>query len=534
MNQIIVVSSAAEQYAARRILMSSGGNPIPIVPWDETIDMEQFRDKEVLIWFNKEPAYRDVIAITAKMLLSRASAVSEIDVYDEVMGKCPSEALVDGMNWDVFQSWSKTLSKECKQAPFRSVEKIQPQGSFFVDGDQSHLWSELGLSMSGGKSPRPLANADNVLRILEKVDGLAGVLWLDDFSGMVMITRNNETKQWTDDETRMLWIELQRKMGMGNLAKEPVFEAVMACAKINHRNPVTEWLDPIVWDGKPRLAGFFRDYMGADDSAFNRAVSCNFFISMIARIYDPGCKVDHMIILEGKQGARKSSALKAIAGQWFTECNEPLGGNNKDFYAVLHGKMIVEIAELDSFSKAETTKIKAIISTPTDRFRHPFGRITKDHPRMFVFVGTTNIDNYLRDATGGRRFLPITVSNIDIESITRDRDQLFAEAMVEYRNGKSWWEVPQAEAEALQESRRNVDEWEDSIAAYLGTRSSVTPDEVFRECLKIDLDKRTDQMSKRLSGCMRVLGWKKGFSREGGKGHRVWRKIHDLENRYTH
>ena len=122
--------------------------------------------------------------------------------------------------------------------------------------------------------------------------------------------------------------------------------------------------------------------------------------------------MDNMIVLEGEQGSLKSTALGALGGPWYAEVNESV--QSKDFHLSLQGKMIIEIAELDSFSKAETTRIKQVITCQTDRYRKPYGHYTEDHPRTCVFAGSTNEDQYLRDHTGGWRFVPFFELDVEV------------------------------------------------------------------------------------------------------------------------
>jgi predicted P-loop ATPase len=180
-------------------------------------------------------------------------------------------------------------------------------------------------------------------------------------------------------------------------------------------------------------------------------------------------KADHMLILEGPQGARKSTAIKVLAGeQWFTDELPELG--SKDAAIHMQGVWIVEIAELDAMSRAEVSRIKAFLTRTTDRFRPPYGRYTIEVPRQCVFAGTVNLDTCLRDETGNRRFWPLRSGTIDIDALVSDREQLWAEAVHRFREGAIWWiDDPAllAEAAAAQEARYQSDAWEDLIEHWL-------------------------------------------------------------------
>jgi predicted P-loop ATPase len=179
----------------------------------------------------------------------------------------------------------------------------------------------------------------------------------------------------------------------------------------------------------------------------------------------PGCKVDTMVVLEGKQGARKTTFVETIFSKaWYSEAM--YSPASIDFYQSFAGSLGIEIGEMQSFSKAEVGKIKQAITTCEDVYRPSYGRIAVRFPRQSVFVGTTNSDEYLRDETGGRRFLPVRVSEIDIEAIAKVRDQLWAEARVRYDRKEEWYTLP-AQAAAEQDSRYQEDSWSDPILRWL-------------------------------------------------------------------
>lgn len=529
MQKIFIVSDAMEEMAGREVLPNE-----EFVVWDGTTvePLKQIKGSdvhEVYFWLNRGAMVRSDLDQWCRFLLKfkRASAVFELVNEEDGIGFSPSQAQEMQMNEETFAGWSKTVLREHSLTEYREVEDQEQRTEFLeVHPVGAHAeWLRLGLVMNKNS---PVLNESNVLKILEGVDRLSGVFWMDTFSGCPMATFDGKTKQWTDEDSLLLCIDIQTKLGLSNLKVAMVHSAVMAACARNRRHPVKEWIGGAAWDEVPRIKKFLVRYMGASDNSFNDAVSQNFLISMVARVYDPGCKVDNMMILEGGQGKRKSSALRALVGEWFVECNESLAGNHKDFLAVMHGKMLVEIAELDSFSKAETTKIKAIISTQSDRYRPPYGRLAETFYRTSVFVGTTNKEDYLEDSTGGRRFWPVAVAQtgiIDLAAITRDRDQLFAEALHEYKAGKSWWEVPEDQATQIQESRRRGDPWEQEIEDRLLCMDETTSHQVMDEFLKIEVSNQDARTLMRVANCLRALGWTRAVVRKGTKTFKLWKKV---------
>jgi putative DNA primase/helicase len=173
--------------------------------------------------------------------------------------------------------------------------------------------------------------------------------------------------------------------------------------------------------------------LGVANTDYSRAVGSRWLISPVARIFRPGAKADCCLILEGPQGIRKSTALRTLAGEYFTDELADLG--SKDAAMQTRGVWMIELSELDSLSHSEVARIKAFMSRTTDRFRPPYGMRLVESPRQCVFAGTVNHSTYLRDETGGRRFWPVTCGQIDIEALGRDRNQLWAEAKAGFDAG---------------------------------------------------------------------------------------------------
>jgi hypothetical protein len=266
----------------------------------------------------------------------------------------------------------------------------------------------LRLDLAGA----PERNEANVIVALTSDPAFAGVLAFDEFGQEIVVRQPlpwdcaaaSLPRSWEDaDDIRTAeWLQLR---GI-NVAPVVVSRAVGAVARELRIHPVRDWLATLTWDGTPRIDTWTSAYLGAEPTAFHHTIGALWLISAVARIYRPGVKVDHMLILEGPQGARKSTAIKVLAGEeWFTDELPELG--SKDAALHMQGVWIVEIAELDAIGRAEVSRIKAFLTRTTDRFRPPYGRYTVEVPRQCVFAGTVNPDTYLRDETGNRRFWPL-------------------------------------------------------------------------------------------------------------------------------
>jgi len=381
-------------------------------------------------------------------------------------------------------------------------------------------WTDRLLRNKNGKVQACTAN---VVLILSNDDRWSGVIARNEFSAAdasfaklppwdsAYAPRRAPLvgEAWGDaDDTRAAtWLgscDWRLKVGPSMVA-----EAVKVVAQRNAFHPVREYLDALQHDGKSRISSWLTGYLGAPATTYSAAVGAWWLISAVARIYRPGAKADHTPVLEGKQGIGKSTALKVLAGEdWFTDELGDLG--NKDTAMQLHGRLIVELGELDALSKAEVSRVKAFLSRSSDKYRPPWGRRVIDVPRQNVFAGTTNQEAYLKDESGARRFWPVRCTKIDTAGLERDRHQLWAEAVAHYRDGKQWWpdSGETADFEEQQEERRQADPWEREIEVWLtAPHKDVTTSSILGSCLgkqKADWN-RSDEM--RVAACMKVLGW---------------------------
>lgn len=327
----------------------------------------------------------------------------------------------------------------------------------------------------------------------------------------------------TDVDVGIIQEQLQT-LGLERIGRDTMHQAIDVRAYECRFNPLRSYLERLKWDGKLRLANLLPTYFGAEASRYAEQVGVMFMVSMVARIFDPGCKADHMPIIEGPQGALKSTACRVLGGDYFSD-NLPDVGAGKDVSQHLRGKWLIEVAEMHAMGKAEATLLKAFVTRTHERYRPSYGRKEVIEPRRCIFIGTTNRDVYLRDETGGRRFWPIKAGRIDIDALSRDRDQLFAEAVANYRSGANWWPDKDFERDFImpeQAERYESDTWEETISAFVEVHTKVTIGEVAREALRIETPRIGTADQRRIAAALEQLGWKR--LPKDWQGKRWWTK----------
>lgn len=298
---------------------------------------------------------------------------------------------------------------------------------------------------------------------------------------------------------------------------------LLAIAHEQKYHPVEDYLDGIVWDGKPRIDTWLAVYCGAEDNDLNREFGSKLLIAGVRRIRQPGCKFDTMVVLEGPQGAGKSQVAQrmAVRDEWFCGSLD-LKSDDKTKAELLGRAWIVECQELDGLNKATSQSLKRFLSTSIDNYRRAYGRDAGEYRRHCIILGTTNEGTYLRDLTGNRRIWPVLVKQIDLARFSADIDQLWAEAAVREAAGEGITLSPhlRAVAEVVQNQRMVEDAYGDFLEDTFGELTGRVSMESVKLLLGVDTARMSPTDTRRIKAVMGGLGWDYGIHR-----------LHDLGKR---
>jgi predicted P-loop ATPase len=368
----------------------------------------------------------------------------------------------------------------------------------------------------------------NLMQYMKNVPGLGKQIRHNELSGLV---------EWCGEplcDTDYVDIQTMIEQAGFNPASGAIPPAVARTALFNKYHPVREYLDALKWDGTKRLDRFLHILFGTADGPYERAVGAKWMIGAVARVYQPGCKMDTMLVLEGPQGLKKSTALRTLfGGQYFVEMVNELR-DHKKFVEQIGGKWVVEFAELSAIKGADVELVKAVITMQVDKTRLSYGRHTVELPRQCVFAASVNPkagQGYLRDSTGNRRFWPVSCSAIDLPRLERKRDQLWAEALTRYRDGEEWWLSDEETKLAVreQDQRMQGDAWEDTIANYLTPGFAYTSSQLLSDAIKMPIERHDQRAKDRVALIMADLGWVQTVGKERlpdgtRRSARLWRR----------
>lgn len=331
-------------------------------------------------------------------------------------------------------------------------------------------------------------------------------------------------RSWGAEDVSLMLAFVQR-IWCSRMTRQTVEDAMLAVATRRRFHPVRDWLGSLKYDGHARLDRWLYKAFGAPADDYHAAVGAKMLIAAVRRVRQPGCKFDHMPVLEGPQGIGKSTAVRTLfSAEWHSDSMPP-NLAERDAAMALLGVWCLELAEIEHLIRMEVETIKAFLSRAVDRYRPPYGKTFIDRPRQGILIGTTNSDDYLRDASGNRRIWPIRCQHADVEWVKDHREQLWAEAAAREAGGESLWlddtDARTAAAQAQQE-RMGEDAWVDPIREWLGLKAEVTMAEIMHGALSLTKDRQDKRAQMRVAAILQCDGWRRQLVRRGGKPQRIW------------
>jgi putative DNA primase/helicase len=384
------------------------------------------------------------------------------------------------------------------------------------------------------------AHPSNVIAILTLDPRWKGVFAFDEFIGDITLATgetplrgplarpSTATADWTESDNTRLATWMAREYGLA-VASTVAAEGLKAVAEVKRFHPVRQRLTSLKWDRQKRLDDFLIRLAGVEDSPYVRAVSSKWLISAVARIMEPGCQADSMLILEGEKGRGKTSLLRLLALEpaWLHETTFEIG--TKDSYQALNRKWIVLFDEMDSVTRSQLSRVKQFITERYSSYRPSYARKTYDFPRQCVMAASTNDSEYLKEKD--RRFWPVRIRQVDLAAAKLEITQLWAEAAARY-NKKERWDITDEKIIAAQgeetDKRRQADPWEGPAAKWLSKLTpvekmrGVTTHELLAGVLSKDLGDLTRGDEMRAAQVLRECGWG-NVAREPNKGVRRYR-----------
>jgi predicted P-loop ATPase len=408
--------------------------------------------------------------------------------------------------------------------------------------DLAAVKADAWVSRLDRKDGNVLPTQANVLRVLAHDPALRGMLAFNAFTAEPLIMRAPPVsdddqpempgpypRPWSGADVTLIHAYLQR-IWSNRISAITTEAGMLTEATLRHFHPIADWLRDLRWDGTERIDNWLVNAFDCEPTPFHRAAGAKMLIAAVRRVLHPGCKFDQMLVLEGAQGIGKSRALRVLFGDaWFSDAI-PSDLTSKDAAMALLGVWGLEFAEIEHLIRAEVETIKAFLSRSVDRYRPPYGKSYVERPRQGVLIGTTNSDDYLRDASGNRRIWPVRCKAADPEWIHVNRDQLWAEAVVREAKGEPIWLDDtdiRDEAAQAQSERMATDPWAQSVAGYIKGRDAVVVSDILGpDGLGIPKERWTRAAEMRVASILRQIGWTKKRERMNGTPMMVWRGVH--------
>jgi putative DNA primase/helicase len=306
----------------------------------------------------------------------------------------------------------------------------------------------------------------NFLLIIENEPLLKGKIAYNEFSNRAMVLgklpwrKEKAMSDWNDTDDSGLREFIEKYYIISSTAK--CADALALSFEKHSFHPIKDYLDSLTWDGVERVSSLFIDYLGAEDNSYVRTVTRKIIVAAVARVFVPGIKFDNMPVLSGPQGIGKSTFIKKLGKEWYSDSLTTVTG--KEAYEQLQGVWMLEMGEMMATKKADIEATKHFLSKTEDIYRVAYGRRTSRFPRQCVFIGTTNDREFLRDKTGNRRFWPIDVGvvqhskSVFVDMTDYEINQIWAEAVELWNNKEPLFLSREEEKEAAKQQDSHSEE----------------------------------------------------------------------------
>ena len=402
-------------------------------------------DKPLAETGNRSTAVNDIASILAYSMPDSTPPEVVVELCRSSMARMECEPPEDLEHWTkVFtSSYHRAIERRRADSEQRvKSEEYLAERLLEIARKQKHEdiedWKDLlevNIDKHGNETPK--ASGHNISVILEFSPETRGTLTYDEMREEVVIVPNKHIRTRHIDDYYVEVSNLLERVYCQKVGPQKIVPYVRMIARFYSYNPVKDRLSRVQWDGVKRLDRWLHTYLGCPADNWHALIGAKWAISAVARVFEPGCQVDTCLILEGKQGVGKTSALRILGGDYTATVQ--ISVTDKDSKMAARGNWINEMAELAHWRGASKDSMKAFLTTTTDIYRVPFGISPERYPRRCVYVGTTNDEKYLEDETGNRRYWPARCGEVDREALQKDADQLWAEAVVRYKAGERWW-----------------------------------------------------------------------------------------------
>ncbi len=473
----------------------------------------------MVIWPDAdEPGTKAAADLVGELLEVGAARIRVITVDDHADGWDAADAVAEGWDSKRVADWASGRTRQAHpkangaaaahELVTAAEQHDQPDYPLGIPPRSAVLtWKELALATDAKDMPH--ATLSNASTILQLHSAFKEKIWYDSFRERIYHTLRGVPQEWTDVDSMRVTAFIQQQLQLSKFTLKLIQEAIIHAAHEDPRDSVCVWLDGLTWDGIERLSTWVGDCLGVALTAYSMAVSRNWILSMVARAYKPGCQVDTMPVLEGLQGRGKSSALEILGGEWYSAVGTAFGG--PEFIQTIQGKWLIEIPDMAGFGRREHSHVIATITTRTDRYRMKYGRFDQDHPRKCIFAATSETDDYLPEMRGYRRYWPLQCTDIDLDALRGQREQIFAEAVNAWRDGEKFHNMPSAETDQEQRARGSDDPWTEDILMFCESRAlaghAVHPTQILVDAIQFEKNKldRTSQL--RVINILKAAGW---------------------------